>query len=1601
MGDKQQAVHMSHVMCGCLEAMGAAHMDRDLVDFLLERLVSATTEDEQEDDVSSSSEEADDFDPEMAHTQEMPEEKQKREAKQKKRKLSASSELQALLAADIIKASLKYIESTAAALVNEAVLLKSGFLYDRLSSLIHQLSEHNGTLVSRILLHLIPKLSNEDVSVRYDAVEAAKSAFTAPYFAVNGCTDFPSVFNTFLSRMRDSDPEVRLAVISFAREYLVEGVAHANGQASVFEALKDRIGDRDIKVRTAAIEVVAAVAMSPNHGTDRMDLACGQELKLRALDRVDSVRSAATLALTQIYSAAITSLLSAFEEDEETQLAVRTESSLTSANSGSSGALTREPSSLPTTRQEAKGRLASRIRRFVDFFSTIPSTVIERVDAKDLTFEERSTIDIFITETFLQFCGNSVFQHKEKHARIAAAVKKSTMSSALDTPSKSTKRGAEMKALSEKKAADEEAAEASEKRPDPTSSALHMTLLVASLSESGRTGFLKWLDDKKSIRNDIRNILSATTGNGADAQLREVIEKRYGKMGKIQLNESLREMLLQAVDLNSMEARLGSCITGIVRNTKNQQAKTTITMVVRKLYFKAFTTGVAQALIEQLTSISKKMSTKEGGRSKKSGSDEQTAHIERIYQVLTGGNYPSIETQLTTTIDVLQRSAAIHPKYLVTSLEKLDELLKSSSDKRVTQAAARMSSMVAALTTDKDARDDHLKSLTDVIKTGSDTKVAAEAGAALMAHFSNSEDPAEAQVESDEFITDRLETALGEVDESVAPAFAALTPLVKLFNSQKALPVLRHVTKLINSSLKAVYKTSLTKDSSSAPAAHAHPHTSASVEGIQFCISWLRTLPNLPNASAGGSHSTSSSARKAGLHTPLSRTPATSPFKTPAGKAKAGGAKTPGSAARRKSLEGALSPSRPVFTLSKDQKTVISQFAAALRDVIDYDQHNDLDHAWLRATAITGAMRLFEFRTYDDLFDLHFYLRLSEVVMDDSLPNLVANEIRLTLTQTLSHVPRLPLKYLPFAVIIAGEPLSLNPIIELRRTYTKNKKSVILASKTADSDALIVRLLSSYLPEFSLPWLIFILAHSTYLEDDAPAYRRTWEYLTIFLGAVMLSSNFDFLFQMLDDIRQVNDALDPENHNIHIVAELGLNVIGALRANDPKLQRPDLNGISMDPKRAVLPGSLYQHRLQTDDAGQQFIYVASNLPSYLPEDWRSPFQRTSSVLQGSGSLAGGDARRGQGRKKRVAAKKARARKLDDSESDSSSDGSITSDEDMQFSSDEESFSEKKRGKANGKSGSKPSAKASSLAKSPSKKNDAALPKRTTPSRKAKSMLPADAFDDDTDSSTSESSDSESEVAPAVRPGKRAKPTANAKSKITAASKRVVDDEESSSEDMKAPPAKRSKRTASASTPSKRTSAASPKTKKAVEIETDTDSEDDSPVTSPASRRPQRSVVAKLSSSAKKSARATPRRPELEDHVSSSSEDEEEMAAPAPRAKRSAASPKKTTATETPKANTKKRTVKTAVEPEESSEEETEEPPAKRSTRLASSSPPAKSTPKRTAKKETTPPPSDDDETELSTPARRTRRALAQTTTTPSKGAKQGKTTAAKTTGRKK
>lgn len=1390
--EKVVAVHMSQIMIDCLAS--TTPVSQESIEYLLSKLcwVEETGGDEseviQEELSDSDSEEM------MMHTQEAPEEKKRRaERRQTQESLDALKQAE-LLACDVLKGAARVIEPAIPLVLHGELESEKHLFSTFLPVLVEKLCRLHPPFVNRVLPEMIDRVSDGRVEVGQQSVEALITVFLTPYYT-QGCLSFAHLFIPFLGRMKDNEQRIRLSMIDFAAQYLLTG-APQQGLDMVAVALKERLGDRDARVRTAALEAYKQVIVEVN-GLERVDAAAVQEITQRALDKVDSVRFLAAQTLGFIFRKSIEKLLQALEDVAETKLPPsRSSSSLSNGATAKSSHSAHET----TMGQEAEHRLKFWSQRFKESYAAIPSRIIERYVSKELTFEERAYIDNFISEDWLHYACEAILLHKRN---LDQFLEQQSASSAATSSSSKSKKGNSQNQKS------------TETTMDAVALGRHITLMVSSLADPARRVFLKWLEEKKSIRDEIRTAL-ASSDSVFRASFLDAFEKRTGKVGKVELNATIKEHLAALVNPRSMEKRVQSTAAAIGRSIKKASVHHTMTQLINKLYLKFFSTGIAQEWISHLSRLSSgsQRNTTQSGGVAAAAADQVTNDI---YTPLCG-KYPSVDAQLTTTVDLLLRSVAIHPGYLGTLLKDLDTLLKTSKDARVTQAVARISSYTAHLTVDAKDGDamqkDQIRSLQKVAE-GGDSRTAAEAGAALMAHFAAND---EATDEADSFIDAQLKIVRGPMNDRVAAALAALTPLVKLFTSEQALPLIDRIVDIVRDAFAAKPKTTLTNKNKTAPASFATPVTCAAVEGLQFAVSWFKNLAAISTANAASPNAKLQGGKKSAPSSPFtkSKTPSKA---TPKGKKSASKELPP------------ISPNRPAFKLSKSQNSSMTELTGVIRELLEAD-HNDLDHVWLRATAITGMLRLAETRTYDDLFGLESYLRLSEIIMDDEVPSLISSEIRSTLIPSLMAVHRLPLKYLPLAVLLVDDRPQLAQLIEQRRNWLKTKMAAQMG--TGASDEQLARAMAIGLPENALPWLIFILAHSSYLETDAPKYKRTWEYLHFFLSAILQAANFDFIYQMLEDIRQLDDALDPDSHLIHMVAELGLRVIADLRSSDSKLQRLDGN-TALDPRKVYLPAALFKARYHKDENGKEAISLASTLPSYLPDGYVPPFKKTSSLLAPATSSAAPSDTRTKGKGKSRAKRASTRMEVDDG----SESGSISeeSDDDMAFSSDEEARAGK-NGQSKKKSqtaASKTKGRVSTPSKTP--KTTSAAAKRTTPSRKVKATSYMDQFEESSESDSDSLSDS-----PPPR-AKREAPTPSSAKKGGKKSASVERDEESDPE-TSPPPAKRPKRASAAASSAKSTPSATPVSrsakKRALEEVESAESSNDEEMTEPSPKRPKRS-----------------------------------------------------------------------------------------------------------------------------------------------------------------
>jgi hypothetical protein len=1163
---------MVTILADCLET--AFPSNQELVELLAKKLVFEESSEDEDGDANGEVAEEDGEDESsdeelMMDTQEAPKLKEKKRAKKRSLAELEVARKQANFAGDVLKSAHRVVEPAIGGLLHAD---KDGIFGENLELLISRLAEIRPSLVSLLLPELQDRVTDVTIAVRQKVVSCLSTLFLASGFHM-ACLDYNHIFTAFVGRFKDHDIDIRARMVEFAQAYLLSSAPSA-GIHSVRDALKERINlEREPQIRAAAIEAVGSVACDP-HGINKLDLATLKSLVPRALDKSEAVRRSAAFHLSAIYSASLEQLLSAMESDAETKEDKRA-----------------------TTRQEVEARMTAWKERYNEFVWEIPSVIIERLFATELSFDERAFVDDFITHNFLSESCLQMTKHKVQLDEIKSNLRASTTS----PTSKSSKKAAKKTSSASTNGGTKHVT------VDPADFGRHIVLQASSLTDRARKAFTLWMHEKKTFRDELKVALATNGEAQRQSAFQTVLEKRIGVKKPLQLTELLRSDLDHMIDPSSSDKRLKSVCEAFRKHVKKSQ-ESAAQAIVRKSCFSFFTPAIAKEFIHLLQALSS------------SAKAPKLSAIDHAIYLILCRHIPNVETQQNTTLDVIQRVAAVHPSHFAPHLDALHALLAGSTHEGVTKAIARISTFTAPIAVETDELEDRIKTLVKLAQS-TERKIAAEAGNALLSLFSASE---EGFSSSDEIISAQIKTAKGPLSDKIAPAFASLTPLAKLIDSRHALPLIHHTQSILRTALNEKSKTQLTAKNQANPAEYASTAALAAVEAIQFVVSWYRHLANRNHQAASSSNDA--------LRTPSkskTKTPAVSPFspKSPA----------------RKGGKGPISPSKASVQLTRDQESTIQHFAESLGEIIK-DDGNDLDHVLLRATACVGLIRLSDSRGFPDLLGVDLYLEMASMIMDEHTPELISNEISAALIPSIN---RLPLKFLPFLVVMQTEsPLSLAPFIEERRLALKQKMSALMGSK-GNTDERIARLKASTLPENAIPWLVYILAHANDLESDEPTYTTTCNYLKRFLSQLLTENNSNYILRILDDIRQVEDVHKPESNSIHLVAELGLNVMQQILAADKRKQK--VGGAQTNESAPVfLPTQLFKLRYEEKEDGKLLVKVSSNIPSLLPASFRSP----------GGSLAGTPvkakktrAKTSSAKRKSPGAKRKRATKYDDYEDD--------------------------------------------------------------------------------------------------------------------------------------------------------------------------------------------------------------------------------------------------------------------------------------------------------------------------------------------------------------
>lgn len=81
-------------------------------------------------------------------------------------------------------------------------------------------------------------------------------------------------------------------------------------------------------------------------------------------------------------------------------------------------------------------------------------------------------------------------------------------------------------------------------------------------------------------------------------------------------------------------------------------------------------------------------------------------------------------------------------------------------------------------------------------------------------------------------------------------------------------------------------------------------------------------------------------------------------------------------------------------------------------------------------------------------------------------------------------------------------------------------------------------------PDFTLPFLLFIIAHSFDFENDAPDYALCGKYLLFFIDHIKTTNNLVFIYKSFDYMRKTKDAIAPEfSERTYVLCEIGKSII--------------------------------------------------------------------------------------------------------------------------------------------------------------------------------------------------------------------------------------------------------------------------------------------------------------------------------------------------------------------------------------------------------------------------------------------------------------------------
>ncbi|KFM67353.1 Sister chromatid cohesion protein PDS5-like protein, partial [Stegodyphus mimosarum] len=216
------------------------------------------------------------------------------------------------------------------------------------------------------------------------------------------------------------------------------------------------------------------------------------------------------------------------------------------------------------------------------------------------------------------------------------------------------------------------------------------------------------------------------------------------------------------------------------------------------------------------------------------------------------------------------------------------------------------------------------------------------------------------------------------------------------------------------------------------------------------------------------------------------------------------------------------------------------------RGDISMNQHTaPFENSWLRLSAAKCMLKLCQEATYVASMTLTQFQNLAFVIHDPCLE--VRDRFAQKLNKGLSTL-KLPLEFLAIFAL-AGLDERKEFRAEVKRYLTNNitKRREYVKDHVLSNDDLL-----AYLPDYSLPYAIHLLAHLPFFTtyNDVPSLLKIKDCLSLLMEPLISKNenySFSFFKRLLENIKQTKDKQAPDdsdaNLKLYAVCDLALSLI--------------------------------------------------------------------------------------------------------------------------------------------------------------------------------------------------------------------------------------------------------------------------------------------------------------------------------------------------------------------------------------------------------------------------------------------------------------------------